>query len=293
MSNYASMGDYAALTLWKTEFTLLQQVGIEFQFATIKPSYPGSWRDDVRSLADKLGYSETAIIAANPWLLTGNFPQTHHDYILLLIPNIAGKAETGGSSHGSTGITGGGGSENDYEPPQPDDTDAPTKPSEGTWYWPMGSGKWYISQGFKSSHTALDITTGVPGGIEGKPVYATKGGTVVQAYLSDSWGYNILVRHDDTKDKDTGYCYFSRYAHLQSAALYTVGQQVSQGATVGYAGNTGHSTGSHLHFQIYYTKASRTDYVNFNGNASFGANPNGIATFPKAGTIYTGTFINI
>lgn len=293
MADASIMGDYPALILWKTEFALLQSVGIEFNFATIKSTYPGSWHDDVRALADKLGYDATAIITANPWLLTNNFPQDHDNYALLLIPNVSSSGSSGGgSSHGSTGIWGGN-SDSGYTPPEGDDTTTTTSPSEGSWYWPMGTGKWYISQGYKSGHTALDITTGVSGGITGKAVHASKSGTVVQSYKSDSWGWNVLIKHTGTIDEDTKYCYYTRYAHLDSQPTVSVGDTVSQGATIGYAGNTGKSTGAHLHFQIYYTSSTRTDYANFNGSASFGTNPNGISTFPNAGKIYSGQWVNL
>lgn len=63
----------------------------------------------------------------------------------------------------------------------------------------------------------------------------------------------------------------------------STGTKVSQGDQLGTVGNTGKSTGYHLHFQIYFTSANRTDYTNFDGGKvshTFSVNPNDIKDFP-------------
>lgn len=229
-------------------------------FTTIKAQYTGSWHDDLVSLGDILGMSPEDILKLNPWLSQNNFIANNHDYAVVQL-----KA---GRSAGMGGNTGDG--INNY----PDGYYVTNQ-----WTMPLGVGTWFCSTGYKSSHKALDLTTGIPGQIAGYPVYASKAGTVVQCYTSDSWGNTILIRHDDTKDA-SGNCYYTRYAHLISLPTQKVNDKVSQGDKVGAVGNTGKSTGYHLHFQIYFTSSTRTDYTNFNATADFSVNPNSIPEFP-------------
>ena len=75
----------------------------------------------------------------------------------------------------------------------------------------------------------------------GTKVMAAAGGVVEKAYLSRSYGYNVLINHKNgTK---------TRYAHMSK--LYVIqGQYVNQKDIVGLSGNTGDSTGPHLHFEV-------------------------------------------
>ena len=225
-------------------------------YATLKVQYTGSWRDDINQISTMVGVPVETLLALNPWLMQNNFVANNHDYITIKL--TAGSPGVGGGSNNQNNVTG------FYE------TDA--------WFHPLGVGTWYCTTEYKSSHTGIDLTTGTPGQIKGTPIYATKAGTIVQSYLSDSWGYTVLIRHDDTVDS-SGNCYYSRYAHMESAGA-AVNTKVSQGDQVGTVGNTGKSTGYHLHFQIYWTSATRTDYTSFTGSADFGVNPNTISDFP-------------
>lgn len=227
-------------------------------YATIKAQYPGSWNDDLVALGKIVGMSPDEILKLNPWLTSNNFVANDHDYAVLKL-KVASSTGQGGAI-GSNGI-----SEGYYVTNQ--------------WTMPLGVGTWFTSTGYKDSHKALDLTTGIPGQIAGAPVYAAKAGTVVQCYTSSSWGNTILIRHDDTKD-ESGNCYYTRYAHLISLPTQKVNDKVSQGDKIGAVGNTGKSTGYHLHFQIYFTSATRTDYTTFNATAEFSVNPNTISTFP-------------
>ena len=225
-------------------------------YATLKVQYTGSWRDDINQISTMVGVPVETLLALNTWLTQNNFVANDHDYITIKL--TAGSPGIGGGSNNQNQVAG------FY--------------STSAWFHPLGVGTWYCTTEFSSTHTGIDLTTGTPGQIKGTPIYAVKAGTVVQSYLSDSWGYTVLIRHDDTVDS-AGNCYYTRYAHMESAGP-SVGTKVSQGDQVGTVGNTGRSTGYHLHFQIYWTSATRTDYTAFNGHADFGVNPNNIKDFP-------------
>lgn len=249
------MANSAAETLkeFKTASTASNAV-----YATLKVQYTGSWMDDIQQISTMCGVPVQKLLQLNPWLTSNNFVANNHDYITIKI--TAGSPLTGGSN-AQNSVTG------FY--------------STNEWFHPLGVGLWYCSQAYSQKHSAIDLTTGTPGQIAGKPIYAVKAGTVVQSYSSTSWGYTVLIRHDDTKDAD-GNCYYTRYAHMEKLGP-SVGTRVSQGDQVGTCGNTGTSTGAHLHFQIYFTSATRTDYTNFDGGKvshTFSVNPNDIKDFP-------------
>ena len=75
----------------------------------------------------------------------------------------------------------------------------------------------------------------------GTKVMASAAGVVDRAYYSDSYGYNILINH--------GNGIKTRYAHLSEICV-VAGGQVEQSQIIGYSGNTGDSTGPHLHFEV-------------------------------------------
>lgn len=225
-------------------------------YATLKVQYTGSWRDDINQISTIVGVPVETLLQLNPWLTSNNFVANNHDYITIKL--TAGSPGVGGGSNSQNNVTG------FY--------------TTDEWFHPLGVGTWYCTTAFKSSHTGIDLTTGTPGQIQGKPIYAVKAGTVVQSYNSDSWGQTVLIRHDDTTDA-SGNCYYTRYAHMEAAGP-DVGTRVSQGDQVGTVGNTGKSTGYHLHFQIYFTSATRTDYTAFTGSTDFSVNPNSIPDFP-------------
>ena len=89
------------------------------------------------------------------------------------------------------------------------------------------------SRGF---HTGLDLA-----GSTGSPVYASDGGTVSFAGWSGGYGKVIKINH--------GNGYETYYAHLSSINVKS-GQKVAKGEMIGRVGNTGNSTGPHLHFEI-------------------------------------------
>ncbi len=86
------------------------------------------------------------------------------------------------------------------------------------------------------------VHTGIDYGIStGSTVKASCGGTVIQAGWNGGYGYCITIQHTNGIK--------TRYAHL-SKVLVSVGQKVTQGQKIALSGNTGNSTGPHLHFEI-------------------------------------------
>lgn len=75
----------------------------------------------------------------------------------------------------------------------------------------------------------------------GTAVFASCGGTVARAGWGSGYGYVVYIDHEDGRQ--------TRYAHL-SKVLVKTGQTVKQGERIALSGNTGVSTGPHLHFEI-------------------------------------------
>jgi len=90
--------------------------------------------------------------------------------------------------------------------------------------------------GFKQFHSGLDIANHI-----GTPVYAAANGKVVSVRVNGGLGKMIAIDH--------GYGYTTRYAHLSDYNI-KVGQKVKRGDLIGYMGNTGYSTGPHLHYEV-------------------------------------------
>ena len=76
----------------------------------------------------------------------------------------------------------------------------------------------------------------------GTPVHAAAGGTVVLAELIPLYGNMIIIDH--------GWGVFTGYGHL-SVIEVEFGQQVAAGDVIGKVGNTGSSTGAHLHWEVW------------------------------------------
>ena len=112
-----------------------------------------------------------------------------------------------------------------------------SRSGDGILNWPM-SGKITSPYGTRSSgfHSGIDI-----GGVIGRGVYAAAGGKVVLSSYYYAYGNCILIDHGNGMK--------TRYAHL-SAYKVKVGDTVERGQLIGLCGNTGRSTGPHLHFEV-------------------------------------------
>ncbi len=122
--------------------------------------------------------------------------------------------------------------------------------NEVLFTWPLAThtitAGWYYSDG--KLHRAIDLRAAV-----GTPVYAAEDGTVdwVQAWNGhstsgdQSYGNLVRIRHADYN----GGKLQTLYAHLKESKV-KYGQAVKEGELIGYSGNTGNSTGPHLHFEV-------------------------------------------
>lgn len=98
--------------------------------------------------------------------------------------------------------------------------------------------------GKQEFHKGIDIG----GAGVNHPIYATMDGIVTVNKWSDSAGWMIYLQHiGDDKH--------SRYIHLASQSPVPVGTEVVRGQAIGMMGNTGYSTGIHLHFEIATSQA--------------------------------------
>ena len=108
----------------------------------------------------------------------------------------------------------------------------------GTYVWPI-NGR-CITQFYNGFHPAIDIASS-----EGSAVYASDTGTVTYASFASGTYYDygnlIVINH--------GNGFETFYAHLSGINVFP-GQTVTQGELIGYTGNTGRSSGPHIHFEI-------------------------------------------
>jgi len=124
------------------------------------------------------------------------------------------------------------------QPPNP-------APSQSTWLYPLENARISSGYGWRTTrrwgrelHAGVDFVAPI-----GTPVRATADGEVMFANASaGNGGLTITLLHADGTR--------TLYGHL-SKILVREGMQVRQGDTIGLVGNTGQSTGPHLHFELY------------------------------------------
>ena len=91
--------------------------------------------------------------------------------------------------------------------------------------------QWYI-------HKGIDFSTYR----SGDPVMATASGQIVNVGFDSNYGNFVIIKHN--------HGIYTRYAHLSNYRVKK-GQLVEQGFVIGYVGNTGISTGPHLHYEVH------------------------------------------
>lgn len=124
--------------------------------------------------------------------------------------------------------------------PEPKPTDPPKTESQG-WLQPCSYICVTSAYGYRSSgwHNGVDFANN-----RGTPIYATRSGTVTKTRtMQTSYGNHVVINHGDG--------YSSLYAHMEYYVVST-GQYVHQGDLIGYMGDSGNASGSHLHFTVLY-----------------------------------------
>jgi murein DD-endopeptidase MepM/ murein hydrolase activator NlpD len=132
--------------------------------------------------------------------------------------------------------------------------------------WPIKGGIGHVSFFFGQNrnpftgqyyiHKGVDISTYR----QGDPIVATADGQVVTIdYEHSGFGNNLIIKHK--------HGFYTRYAHMLTVRVKT-GQRVQQGEVIGYIGNTGLSTGPHLHYEVHIGSdvVDPYKYINIHSN---------------------------
>jgi len=117
-----------------------------------------------------------------------------------------------------------------------------------------GSGYGYRKNpfsGIEKFHAGIDYK--IP---TGTPVKASEAGKIIYASVKSNYGNCIIIEHTENL--------FTLYGHLSKINV-SLGQEVNKGDIIGLSGNTGLSTGSHLHFEFRNKKTSLnpTNFLQF------------------------------
>lgn len=146
-------------------------------------------------------------------------------------PQVIRVAASGGSGGASSG------GQISFSPGDPGSCGLVDNPGGGAgWVRPISGYTWI--RGFASWHPAADLAAS-----EGTPVSAANSGRVIFAgWNSFGYGYAVVLAHGP---------FTTIYAHLSSVNV-GCGQDVSAGQVIGGSGNTGNSSGPHLHFEVRY-----------------------------------------
>ncbi len=118
----------------------------------------------------------------------------------------------------------------------------------GTFIYPVSNYKLTSKFGYRwgRMHSGIDMAAPV-----GTKIRASDGGTVTMAGYNGQLGYCIVIDHGGNLTSVYGHC---------SKLFVSVGEKVYQGQYIANVGNTGRSTGSHLHFEIRYLGEARNPF---------------------------------
>ncbi|EAJ6041490.1 M23 family metallopeptidase, partial [Campylobacter jejuni] len=89
-------------------------------------------------------------------------------------------------------------------------------------------------------HPGIDLRAEI-----GTPIYAPASGVVeFSGYSDNGYGYNVILLHN--------FGFKTVFAHMMRKEVVKAGQFVNKGQLIGYSGNTGLSTGPHLHYEVRF-----------------------------------------
>ncbi|MHC6203427.1 M23 family metallopeptidase [Breznakiellaceae bacterium SP9] len=136
--------------------------------------------------------------------------------------------------------------------------------------WPIKGGLGRVSMPFGQNlhpfskqyyiHKGIDLSTYR----QGDPIVATADGQIVSVEFDQGgFGNNIIIRHK--------HGFYTRYAHMLSFRV-KAGQRVQQGEIIGFIGNTGLSTGPHLHYEVHIGSDVVDPYKYLNTRANIARN---------------------
>lgn len=223
--NYEQLNDNPDLIAVGMELVIPPVDGVLYKWQDGDTLEAVAGRFDAK-LADILNWPGNNLDLTAPQIAAGALimiPGGHREFRQWLIPTIPR-----GSAGVSSSLYGGGACEGGYEGAY----------GTGAFIWPAGN---HILSGndYWSGHLGIDIAAG-----DGAPIYAADSGVVVfSGWANGGYGYTVMIDH--------GNGYQTLYAHLSSASV-NCGRSVLQGGTIGFAGSTGNSTGTHLHFEVRY-----------------------------------------
>lgn len=121
----------------------------------------------------------------------------------------------------------------------------------------FGGNEAYYKQFGIKGHNGLDAFA-----VHGQPVYAAHDGIVTYAGVDGGEGWGVVLRTEEEMEYAGGSAYFkSVYWHLINNIQVKAGQRVKAGHLLGYADNTGASSGDHLHFAVKPMTVGENDWT--------------------------------
>lgn len=137
-----------------------------------------------------------------------------------------------------------------------------------------------LTKDFSSTHWGIDLGWV---NVENANVYSMYDGKVVDVFYSASCGNSIVIQSEEN-----GLHFFHTYIHLHTVPTVNVGDTVKQGQKIGVRGNTGQSSGTHLHVGV--TKATSINYNWDNIKSLYYDFKNDL--YKDKDEIYSGIFLN-